>query len=44
MICHAGQQTPTAVTSEAGALEMACVVANVEHIIICGHADCKACM
>ena len=41
MITHSDQQSPTTVTNAAGELEMACLVANVRHIIVCGHSDCK---
>ena len=41
MISPAEHQTPTTVTTAAGVLEMACLVANVKHIVVCGHSDCK---
>jgi len=31
-----------AVTTEPGALELACIVNKIRHVIVCGHSDCKA--
>lgn len=29
------------VTTEAGALELGCVIGNIRHVVVCGHSDCK---
>lgn len=29
-------------TTEAGALELGCIVNGVRHVVVCGHSDCKA--
>jgi len=29
------------VTTEPGALELACVINDICHVLVCGHSDCK---
>ena len=36
--CH---HTPS---TEAGALELGCVINKIEYVTVCGHSDCKVCL
>jgi len=39
---HSSMFSPTSVGTEAAVLELACVMNTVEHVVVCGHSDCKA--
>jgi len=30
-----------AITTEAGAVELGCVINDIPHVLVCGHSDCK---
>ncbi|XKL60536.1 hypothetical protein PGB90_007593 [Kerria lacca] len=42
IIPHSQHFLDEATTNEPAALELACVVNDIRHIIVCGHSDCKA--
>jgi len=29
------------ITTEAGAVELGCVINDIHHVLVCGHSDCK---
>ncbi|XP_060068847.1 beta carbonic anhydrase 1-like [Ylistrum balloti] len=42
LIPHACNFSYETATTEAGALELGCIVNGVKHVVVCGHSDCKA--
>ena len=41
LIPHHDSLSFDAITTEPGALELGCIVNNIRHVMVCGHADCK---
>ena len=42
LVPHSSLVSPTSVATEPGVLELACSINSVEHVVVCGHSDCKA--
>jgi len=42
LVPHSSLVSPTSVATEPAVLELACVMNSVEHVVVCGHSDCKA--
>jgi len=42
MVPHSSLVTASSTATEPAVLELACVMNQVKHVVICGHSDCKA--
>jgi len=42
MVPHSSMVSKDRVATEPAVFELACVINNIKHIVICGHSDCKA--
>jgi len=42
MVPHSSKVSQLSVATEPAVLELACVINNVKHVVVCGHSDCKA--
>ncbi|XP_074658447.1 beta carbonic anhydrase 1-like [Tubulanus polymorphus] len=42
LVPHHKHHGYTHITTEPAALELACVIGGIKHVIVCGHSDCKA--
>jgi len=42
MVPHSSLVSDQSVATEPAVFELACVLNNVKHVVICGHSDCKA--
>ncbi|XP_076363739.1 beta carbonic anhydrase 1-like isoform X1 [Tachypleus tridentatus] len=42
LVPSSSHQSKNNFSSEPAAMELACVLTNVRHVVICGHSDCKA--
>jgi len=42
MLPHSSLVSKQATATEPAVLELACVMNNVKHVVVCGHSDCKA--
>ena len=42
MVPHSSLVSSQSTATEPAVLELACVMNSVEHIVVCGHSDCKA--
>ena len=41
LVPHNSLINPKSMTTEPGALELACIRNNIKQVVVCGHSDCK---